>query len=372
MKSIKYNKTYMLITPQEIKNRGEIMPNYINNKIFRQILDENGWTQIEYMRTGDYSKLLNEGLGFIYITGDCKYNMNIYNIPVYIKNLFEYKSHRQITNKYNLYVLLTKYLGKDVTNYIAESWKVDKIEELPKKTKDDVFIVRPIEGYEGYGIENIKTDKELKRIQQLDKTIKKQITSKTADWKTSKVYSKGMMISRYFMNPLLFKGKKFHLRTYLMIKKYVVKDRVNWTWSFFNRGKILTAADEYVNNEWDNKKIHDTHIGTTDDDYYFPEDLDIMESKKLEILDSMNYISRIVFNIIKESNIRTFDEAVNSFEVLGLDFMILDDYSVKILEINNKLGYGVKNQGTPKVEKFTRDFFEWIYKNAIKPIENNL
>ena len=57
---------------------------------------------------------------------------------------------------------------------------------------------------------------------------------------------------------------------------------------------------------------------------------------------------------------------------LGLDFMILNDYTVKILEVNNKLGFGVINQGSDKVNQYTYDFFNWIYFNGIKPLEKFL
>ena len=59
-------------------------------------------------------------------------------------------------------------------------------------------------------------------------------------------------------NPMLWQNRKFH-------------------WSFWNRGKIFTAAEHYNENPatFRDSRIHDTHGKTTPCDIYFPEDLDL-------------------------------------------------------------------------------------------------
>lgn len=363
-----FEKTALFITPQEIKNNSEILPNYINNKIFKEILKKNGWIILDYnnINLNQYKK---RGIGFIYITGDITYNKTIYTIPVFIKNLFELKSHRKITNKYDLYLSLNNI--PSIKNNIIESFNIDDLNELPD---DNVYIARPIGGYEGKGIKNLSNNQEFIEYKLFYNNIKQRFINKQLSPLETKIWGKGVIISKYITNPLLFNNKKFHVRTYLLISKTRINlsNNYNWNWSFFHQGKILTALNDYKNDEWDNKLIHDTHMKTTQNDFYFPQDLELNDITEEYLIQQMENICEIIFNIVKNSNIKTFNETVNSFEVLGLDFMILNDFTVKILEVNNKLGYGIINQGTDKVNKFTYDFFNWIYFNGVKPLEKFL
>jgi len=149
-----YEKTALFITPQEIKNKGEVMNNYINDNIFKDILKKNGWIILDY-NTINLNKYKKRGIGLIYITGDITYNKVIYSIPVYIKNLFELKSHRRITNKYDLYLSLKNY--SYIQNNIIESYNIDELDKLPD---DNIYIARPIGGYEGKGIKNLSNNQD--------------------------------------------------------------------------------------------------------------------------------------------------------------------------------------------------------------------
>ena len=363
-----FEKTALFITPQEIKNNNQILPNYINDIIFKNILIKNGWIILDY-KSLNYNLYKKKGIGFIYKTGDISYSKNIYTIPVFIKNLFEVKSHRKITNKYDLYLYLKNI--SSVQNNIIHCFNLDNLTSLPS---NDVYIARPIGGYEGKGIKNLTNQEDFDVYKIEYENIKQKISDNNLTITEKKIWDKGVILSKYITNPLLFNNKKFHIRTYLMISKIKNYNKHNfiWRWSFFHQGKILTAQDDYINGDWNNKLIHDTHIKSTQDDYYFPQDLHLNKTIENNIIKQMENICFEIFNIIKISNIKTFNEVVNSFEVLGLDFMLLDDFTVKILEVNNKLGYGVINQGSDKVNKYTYDFFNWIYLNGVKPLEKFL
>jgi len=363
-----FEKTALFITPQEIKNNNQILPNYINDIVFKNILIKNGWIILDYKNL-NYNMYKKKGIGFIYKTGDISYSKNIYSIPVFIKNLFEVKSHRRITNKYDLYLYLKNI--PSVQNNLINCFNLDDIISLPTK---DIYIARPIGGYEGKGIKNLTNQIDFDNYKKEYEIIKQKISNNELSLMEKKIWDKGVIISKYITNPLLFDNKKFHIRTYLMISKIkdLKKETFIWKWSFFHQGKILTAQENYINDNWDNKLIHDTHIKSTQDDFYFPQDLNLDKFIEDDIIKQMENICYEIFNIVKISNIKTFNEVVNSFEVLGIDFMILDDYTVKILEVNNKLGYGIINQGTDKVNQYTFDFFNWIYLNGVKPLEKLL
>ena len=362
-----FEKTALFITPQEIKNNNQILPNYINDNIFKDILKKNGWIILDYKNL-NYNLYKKKGIGFIYKTGDINYNKNIYSIPVFIKNLFEVKSHRKITNKYDLYLYLKNI--PSVQKNLIHCFFLDDLENLPS---NDIYIARPIGGFEGKGIRNLTNNKDFFDYKNDYDFIKYQCENNTLSPTEHKIWNSGVILSKYITNPLLFNNKKFHIRSYLLISKIKnTNNSFNWKWSFFHQGKILTAQDDYINDDWDNKFIHDTHIKSTQDDFYFPQDLFLDKFIEDDIIQQMKNVCFEIFNIIKSSNIKTFNEVINSFEILGLDFMILDDYTVKILEVNNKLGFGVINQGSDKVNQYTYDFFNWIYLNGIKPLEKFL
>lgn len=364
-----FNKTFMLLTPQEITQ--EDFDDYIDSDIFKQILTNNKWKIIKYDNTLNFKKLSKTGIGFIYSTGTATYDKSLFEVPVFIKNLFEVKSHRLFTNKYDIYIKLKSVIGSRITEFMAESWHINNLQEVQP---DCIYIARPIEGFKGIGIKLITNNGEYQKLKKEHNIIQYNIVHNRTSYFNTKIYERGIMISRYFLNPLLFNEKKFHLRTYLMIKKFWNNNINNyeWSWSFFERAKILTASENYKNSDWENKKIHDTHISSTDDDYYYPEDLKLNDKLINHINDQLLFICDNIFNIIKNSNINTFSEVVNSFEVLGPDFMILDDYSVKLIEVNNKLGYGVIHKESDKVKKYTFDFFNWIYINGLKQSEKEL
>ena len=73
-------------------------------------------------------------------------------------------------------------------------------------------------------------------------------------------------------NPMLWQNRKFHIRAYILISLHN-----GFHWSFWNRGKIFTAAEHYNENPatFRDSRIHDTHGKTTPCDIYFPEDLDL-------------------------------------------------------------------------------------------------
>lgn len=78
-----------------------------------------------------------------------------------------------------------------------------------------------------------------------------------------------VVASTYIKNPLLTpEGKKFHLRMYF----YVCIGKNGYFKSeLWKEGKILTAAEPYKNEDYGNRKIHDTHAGSTPYNRYYPE-----------------------------------------------------------------------------------------------------
>jgi hypothetical protein len=208
-----------------------------------------------------------------------------------------------------------------------------------------VYIVKPV-GHgacAGVGVTVVTNDKELEE----------------ARFTLSKRF-KNIIISEYIQNPLLYEGRKFHLRMFILINSEP------FSWSFWDRGKAMTAKLPYKKGDWTNKLIHDSHGETTPKDIYFPEDI-LPKDKYNHVYQQMELILSAVAEIIKPY-IRCYEESKYCCEIFGIDFMITDDYVVKLIEINAEAGYGSKNKDKTKYMAYCSAYFDWFYKNSLIPL----
>jgi hypothetical protein len=214
--------------------------------------------------------------------------------------------------------------------------------ETTSETTNSVYIVKPV-GHgacAGVGVTVVTNDRELE-------DARKELTKRF----------KNVIISEYIQNPLLYEGKKFHLRMYILINSEP------FSWSFWDQGKAMTAKLKYKKGDWTNKLIHDSHGETTPKDIYFPEDI-LPKDKYDYVYKQMKTILGAVSEIIKPY-VRCYEESKYCCEVFGIDFMITDDYTVKLIEINAEAGYGSKNEDKTKYKKYCSEYFDWFYKESL-------
>lgn len=170
-----------------------------------------------------------------------------------------------------------------------------------------------------------------------------------------------VIISEYIISPLLFEGKKFHLRLYLLvIPEPHFKCKIARHF-----GKILTAQKPYIPDDFTDKDVHDTHVGSTSIPMFFPEHFPDPEFLPY-INDQLDELELELAVLAKETT--PFPEqAKAAYEVFGLDIMVLSDGSIKLLEINDRVGYhsDYAHEGT---QKFTYDHSIWQYTEAIAPL----
>jgi hypothetical protein len=223
----------------------------------------------------------------------------------------------------------------------------ETISDTPKiplvyKTTKSVYIVKPVGqgACAGVGVTVVTNDRELE-------DARKELSKRF----------KNVIISEYIQNPLLYEGRKFHLRMYILINSEP------FSWSFWDQGKAMTAKLKYKNSDWTNKLIHDSHGETTPEDIYFPEDI-LPKGKYDYVYKQMKTILGAVSEIIKP-NVKCYEESKYCCEIFGIDFMITDDYTVKLIEINAEAGYGSKNEDKTKYKKYCSEYFDWFYKESL-------
>lgn len=374
---MKFKKTFLMLTPQTLAPNDPLTHHFINTTIFSNILKRYGWEEIDY-NTIDINKYKQEGIGFIFNIGLPKYTEQIYEIPVFIKNIFDLQVLRQTTNKFMIYKNIEEYIKKFPkiinSNPMMKTYDLEQLTTLPTSA---LYLAKPVVGWQGMGIEIIENNQDLINVKQMYQRLKELQCKNKRYQHEYYIYRQGIILNEYIQDILLFKDKKFHLRSYMIIKKYRAdKNKIIWGWSIFKKSKILTAAKPYKKGDWKNKEIHDTHAESTDDDYFFPEDLvkysniKLSQENQMDIYKQIHDIGNLLFNIIKSKNPKTFEETVNSFEILGIDFMITDKLEVKMLEVNSQLGYKINQPDNPVVMNYNYDFFEWVYNKTIRKQEH--
>lgn len=245
-----------------------------------------------------------------------------YNTRAYLMNIIS-KKKSIITDKFLLYDNFKKKFPDVCYKYMAKTWPLRNFNNKLLNGKN-VFIVRPIgEGaYKGRGISVIISKEEL--IKQYEKL---------------KQYE-NVIVSQYIISPMLYNGKKFHLRTYLLASNI---NGIFKTW-FYEFYEIFTAEKPYIKNDWDNKEIHDTHLKSSGTYILAPYDLK-PKMKKIfkeiifpQMLDCMKYVSKLL-----DGHAIPYPNSKNCFEVFGCDIMVKDNYEIVLLEINEKIGLNMSD-----------------------------
>lgn len=271
---------------------------------------------------------------------DFTWDRSVYDVKCFLKNNVDIELIKGITDKSKLYDTMKK-LKVDLS-FIPVTKDVTEVKE------GEIWIVRPVgpSACSGKGISVVTTTEELEKGKNL-------ITDQ--NWIP--------IVTEYINNPLLFKGRKFHLRCYILISSWGVV-------SLHKEAKIFTGAQDYQQGDYCNKMIHDTHADTTAHNYIYPEDFDGDTEKIKEGLDLILLrISQAVKNKVKPYK----GESEYGYTILGLDVMFTDDYTVKLIEVNSQPGmWSVIYPPNIEYEDFENKLLTWEYEIAIEHILNKL
>ncbi len=223
------------------------------------------------------------------------------------------------------------------------------------KIKDGIYVIRPVGRFvgSGEGIEYVTNQKELLNI--------------ANKYKKNNKYSK-VIASEYIQPLLLYNNKKFHIRIYILF----LNNGGKITSSINLHGRIFCAKTNFINDNYDNLEIHDTHGRYSIRNIYFPEEFNYDKENTEKVLSQMELILSKVAEMIK-SNLKCFPESNNCFEVFGIDFMIKNDFTVILIEINDDVGIRNYNkyyteEGNKMWHMHVKKYVKWIYDNGISPI----
>ena len=266
-----------------------------------------------------YRKDKKEELNFFHIDGgENMRNRQYYSLSAELKNVLGDKK-KEIIRKDRLYHNLQKVKGGKkflVENYNVnyKTWKKD-IRDI---NINGVWIVKPVGGVEGKWVRVIENKEEL--VKYFEKINTDYFFKSLKDY---------FVVQRYITNPLLIKGRKFHLRIHLAFfqKECFIMDKFI----------VITAKDKYTKGDYKNNKIHDSHADGTLRGLFFPDSFTFLSRKEKEkIMKDIIHLFKKVKMVYKES---CYQENRYCYEVFGADVMVLEDLSVKILEVNGRIGF---------------------------------
>lgn len=284
-----------------------------------------------------------------------------YNTQIYLINSIT--NIDSVASKEKLHLNMKEHFPEIYKKHMAQSFLLSNDWKLPAKS---VFIARPINllqehkkagelgsGYSGKDIVYISDEDTLKQAKELLKKYD------------------NMLISDYITNPLLFKKCKFHIRTYLLAS--VINNEYNTYMVEF--GRIYTAKLPYITGDWNNHEIHDTHVKSTPVDWFFPSDFTSQNMgtpiSKTVIKDIFDQIRNIFIGVsdLLSRTVGLYDNIKNGFDIFGVDLMIRDDFTVVLIECNDKGGYTPKSESTRiMIEKL---LFNWINDVIFRPAFQN-
>jgi hypothetical protein len=292
-----------------------------------------------------------------------------------------YKYSKFLTNTINLdfsmldkgmlYINIIKYNSRrklNLNNFI----KIFALSNNNKFKFPGNYILRPINGFGGSGILYVHN------LDDLTKAIKYYNTHKDVN---NHPYSlQEITVSRIITDLLLFKGRKFHLRMYYIVA--ILEGEISCF--LLDKGKILTAKDPYNLEVPFSKGVHDTHLDSTDADYFFPNDLtpenihtgqtgkdNDNHNLKNIILEGIREIAKGISNIVFGSsngkpNSLLFEHQQNGYYIYGLDILVRDNLELVLVECNNNTGFECHT--LEKKKMLSEIIYQWINEIILEPL----
>lgn len=209
------------------------------------------------------------------------------------------------------------YFELDFPEFLDDA--LDECWELKQEIEqnDKTWILKPALGERAHGIRIFRTQDELQQI--FDEQL-------TGDEDDEGMQMRQYVVQEYISNPLLVDDRKFHLRVYVLcvgsLQVFVDTDIL-----------ALFSNEKYNPDDLDDMRGHLTNTCYQGSDArvellhkLLPEQFETITS---EICDVVNNLFQAA-----QGNPINFQALPNAFEFYGLDFLVTNDYHVKLLEVN--------------------------------------
>lgn len=290
---------------------------------------------------------------FLYVDNVyASFDKSLYKYKMKFKNMVDRESKAIITDKQLSYDALTKLNDSRINKYLINQ-EVVVLEDIMKGKNNinnyrkyfhnnGVIIFKILKGSAGQNIYVFDNFDDFRKFcyTTITKYHHKWNNKKLQEMRMGNIHtSNKWILQKYITNPLLFKGKKFHLRTYFLYYKNTDKNtqQVVKNAYLFKLANIWTAKEEYKNKDYYNNYIHDSRGRNTDKAYFFPYDFTEAYGKEntQKVLKGLIDIHSYLYYIL---DTKCYSESDNCYEIFGGDVMITDKMEVKFIEVNSNFG----------------------------------
>ena len=193
--------------------------------------------------------------------------------------------------------------------------------------------------------------------------------------KKSKYRSKSIIIQKYIENPLLYFGRKFDIRIWVLL----TQDSIVY---YFKEGHLKTSSikfdidtlDSYVHLtnysiQKYNTEFAKFEIGNEVSFASFQNYLNINKISKNVINDIIPKIKKIIEISMKAiANVINVNKRENCFELFGYDFLVDTSFNVYLLEVNTNPGL---DESSPLINILVPRMINDMYKLTIDKLFNN-
>jgi HrpA-like RNA helicase len=309
---------------------------HLSEKVLEQVLG-NGWKILDIREV-----LSQKYIDLMFLEGKYRYDKRFYNYRCWMKSVVEAST---ITNKVKFHEIMLSYAPQ----YVTRSYIIPPNMAGPPQKPEGIWIWRPEEGYAGRGIEVIETQEDLSQAWLAREEARK-------SGKIDNLTEQRVLLSEYIVDPVLFQGKKFHLRLYFLVVATPTSRRS----ALYKQGEIVVAKLPYVKGDYNNKDVHDTHFKGMlgyqfPQDYPYPEQVDKILTETHAALTTLSQFAL--------PTVKPYPESESGFEILGADVMIDTSEKIYILEINTKPSF-IRNDQT-RIDWLSRFLFEGVNEFAL-------
>jgi hypothetical protein len=265
------------------------------------------------------------------------FDHNSYHVKCHVHNLFDETSIENWTKKDLLHQRLSRFIAR---TFPLETFTYS----------EGIYVTRPsnLLCFAGKGIFFIDSKNAFENA----KTFYRSEKQKLLKAKSSLRYYE-VIISEYVTDPVLWKGKKCHVRLY-----GIISTGISFKISRF--GSILTAGLPFKLEDFSNKLIHDTHGKTTERKIFYPE-----EFERQDLLDRVNLqLDELEIELGRLCDPKPYSQAETAYTVLGIDLMVRTNGEIVLIEINDRPGLQpLHDLADEEYERSCRMLDEWIWEN---------
>ena len=329
----------------------------LNQRDFLAYTIKNKWRRIDINTVNKIGQPVD--LHF-YLSANSSYNAAIKNTPARVQGRLDVVA---LSNKAKLHQLIIN--TPKLLTYIPESIIIHHQKNDPNNkdvkvipTTTEPWIWRPEFGCSGWGIEVVTSKAELDAVIDKYEYFEKKYR---------------FVLSRYITNPKLIKNPengllyKFHIRLWAIVSidKYDVM-----RFGLVNTGNLITSNAPYINSDYNNKKIHDTHQGKSLQigEGSFPQDFPGTDDEKSKLLIDIRVMFKDVFEAIS-NKVEKMDKCESGFQIFGIDMMVTDENKPVLIEINNQPGLPGYHKYHPEfVTRLSKEFYSGMWDTVINPL----